>query len=146
MYRKILLLAFVVTILAATTIAQDTEITIQALDGKSGKPLSHQRLVIFGGESAEAATLHHTSLEATTDEAGLAKLKFDSAKTSWIQVWVDYKTLCQRKPNLNSFSVEKILAFGASSPNNCSSLVEAPTSGRFVVFARHSSLREKMDR
>jgi hypothetical protein len=138
--------AWVWVLSAASLLAQATEITIQALDGKSGKSLPHQRLLIFGGESTEAATFQHTSFEAITDEEGLAKLNFDLAKTSWIQVWVDYRSLCQTKPNFNSFSVQTILAAGASSPNNCKSLAQTTVPGRFVVYSRSSSIGEKIGR
>jgi hypothetical protein len=146
MYRNFCLLTLLSIILSCGAFAQDTEIKIQAIDGKSGKPLVKQRLVIFGGESAEAATFHHTAFDITTDEKGMAELKFSTAKTSWIQVWADGMTLCQTKPNIRSFSVETILATGLSAPNSCSPIVQAGVPGHFTVYARPSNLREKMGR
>jgi hypothetical protein len=146
MYFRLIVFVCVCVLSTASSLAQATEIIIQALDGKSGKSLPHQRLLIFGGESAEAPRFHDTSFEAITDEEGLAKLSFDLAKTSWIQVWVDYRSLCQTKPNLNSFSVQNILATGASSPNNCKSLAQTTVPGRFVVYSRSSSIGEKIGR
>jgi hypothetical protein len=146
MYKGICLLALLAIASVAVAIAQNTEIKIEALDGKSGKPLANQRLVIFGGESAEAATFHHTAFDVTTDERALADLKFDPAKTRWIQVWTDGMTLCQSKPNVRSFSVDTILTTGLSAPNTCGSLVHVATPGHFTVFARPASLREKMSR
>jgi hypothetical protein len=139
------LFTLLATISAGGAIAQNA-IEIQALEGTSGKPLASQRLVIFGGESEEAATFHHTVFDVTTDERGMAELKFDRAKTSWIQVWVDGMILCQTKPNVRSFSVETILATGLSAPNSCSSLVQTAAPGHFTVYARPSSFREKMGR
>jgi hypothetical protein len=146
MYRNICLLTMLSIILSGETFAQDIQIKIRAIDGKSGKPLANQRLVIFGGESAEAATFHHTAFDITTDEKGMAELKFSPEKTSWIQVWADGMTLCQSKPNLNSFSVKTILNTGLSAPNSCSSLVQADAPGHFIIYARSSTLSEKMAR
>ncbi len=146
MCRRMFLFMLLTIISAGRVIAQNAAIKIQGLEGKTGKPLASQRLVIFGGESAEAATFHHTAFDITTDEWGIAELKFDPAKTSWIQVWADGMTLCQTKPNVGSFSVEKILTTGLSAPNSCSSLVQAAAPGHFIVYARSSSIREKMSR
>lgn len=146
MRRRMFLFTLLAIIWAGRAIAQNAAIKIQALEGKSGKPLASQRLVIFGGESAEAATFHHTVFDITTDERGMAELKFDPAKTTWIQVWADGMTLCQTKPNVRSFSVETILTTGLSAPNSCSSLVQTAVPGHFIVYARPSSLSEKMGR
>jgi hypothetical protein len=145
MYRGICLFALLALASAGMASPQNTEIKIHAVNGQTGKPLSGQRLIIFGGESAEAATLHHTAFDVTTDERGLAELKFDT-KARWIQVWADGMTLCQTKPNSRSFSVDAILTTGLSAPNTCSSLVQAATPGYLTVFVRASNLREKMER
>jgi hypothetical protein len=145
--RKFCIFVLLAITSAASMVAQDAKVTIQALNGKDGRPLKNQRLLIFGGETAEGPRFHDEAFDLTTDENGFADLKFDPAKTLWIQVWADYMTLCQTKPNLNSFSMATILKIGLSGPNNCRSLVPLTTTpGRFTVFARPSSLREKMDR
>jgi hypothetical protein len=145
LFRKIRVFALIV-ILPALSIAQVKEITIQAFDGKNGKALASQRLVVFGGDSAEAVRFHQEAFDLMTDKDGLAKLKFDSPGTTWIQVWTDGLTLCQDKPNTKSFSVNSIITKGLSSPNNCSSYVQVAMPGRFIVFARPATLREKMAR
>jgi hypothetical protein len=137
---------FLFFILAASAMAQVKEITIQALDGKTGKPLANQRLLVFAGDTAEAATFHHQDFVLTTDTGGRAKLPITSPGTKWIQVWADGLTLCQTKPNSLSFKVETIATLGLSAPNTCSPLAQAPKSGVFIVFARESTLSEKMAR
>lgn len=146
MYQRLFFVSLLTLSLAGEVVAQDREIKIQAIDGKNGKPIPHQRLVIFGGESAEAPRFHRTAFELTTDDAGIAEMKFSLGNTSWIQVWADGMTLCQSKPNLNSFSVDTILTAGLSTPNSCGSLRKNLTPGTFTVYARPSSLREKMER
>jgi hypothetical protein len=137
---------FLAFILAASAMAQVKEITLQALDGKTGKPLANQRLLVFAGDTAEAATFHHQNFVLTTDAAGKAQLPIASMDTKWIQVWADGLTLCQTKPNSLSFKVETISTVGLSAPNTCSPLLQAPKSGVFIVFARESTLSEKMAR
>jgi hypothetical protein len=100
----------------------------------------------FGGASAKTATLQRTTFETITNNDGMAELAFDSTKTSWIQVWADGLTLCQNKPNFQSFSVEIILEKGVSAPNTCSSVATTDRPGQFTVFARTASLKEKMNR
>ena len=75
--------------------AQDTKLTLVAVDGRNGKPLPSQRLLVFTGESQEDVRLHKQSLDVTTDRNGLAVLPISQTKMYWIQVFVDYRTLCQ---------------------------------------------------
>jgi hypothetical protein len=137
---------FFAVILAASAMAQVKEITIQALDGKTGKPLANQRLLLFAGDTPDTATFHDQNFVLTTDADGKAKLPITSKDTKWIQVWADGLTLCQTKPNSLSFKVETIATLGLSAPNTCSPLSQAPKSGVFIVFARESTLSEKMAR
>jgi hypothetical protein len=137
---------FLAFILTASAMAQVKEITLQALDGKTGKPLANQRLLVFAGDTAEAATFHRQNFVLTTEADGKAKLPITSTDTKWIQVWADGLTLCQTKPNDLSFKVETISTVGVSAPNTCSPLSQTPKSGIFIVFARESTFSEKMAR
>jgi hypothetical protein len=127
-------------------LAEPSEITIQALNGKDGKPLVHQRLLIFGGKTAEAARFHETNFEAMTDENGFVTMPLNLANTHWIEVFADELTLCHSKPNLIPFSVDAILSTGLAAPNECGNVAQRLKPGNFTVFARPSSLREKMAR
>jgi len=131
---------------ASSAFAQRIEITIRALNGKTDSPLANQRLVIFAGESAEAATFHRSAIDAQTDKNGLVVIPVVLAKTSWIQVWVDGLTLCQSQPNRKSFSVDMILSSGLSAPNNCGSPAQTTAAGQFTVYARPATFSEKMAR
>jgi hypothetical protein len=144
MFRKIHFAAVLAFPLIGVLNAETIEIKIQASNGKNGKPLSKQRLIIFSGESAEAASSHQRHFESTTDGGGRVELKIDRAKDLWIQVWVDGFTLCQNKPNLQSFNVNAIVTTGMSAPNNCSSAAVATTPGQLEIFARASTFQEKM--
>ena len=125
--------------------AQDTKLTLVAVDGRNGKPLPSQRLVAFIGESQEDVRLHKQSLDVTTDRNGLAVLSITQTKMHWIQVFVDYRTLCQTEPNRLSFNVAEIVSSGLVTSNSCGSLRRVATTGQLVVFARPATLREKMN-
>jgi hypothetical protein len=135
--------ALLLVVYCSIALGQSSDITIQALNGKSGKPMVHQRLVIFGGKTAPGASFQQTHFDVTTDDRGFANLAYDPATTLWIEVFADFQTLCHNKPNLVQFSVEQILRGGLSSPNNCSSITAERKPGQFTVFARPATRREK---
>jgi hypothetical protein len=133
------------TLFASVALCQQRSIVIKAVNGKTGKPIAHQRLVIFGGKS-EQDGLHKVQHldDATTGADGTAVLEIDPDTTGWIQVWADGLTLCQDNPNSRAFSVEKVMRTGESSPNNCGGAPLKNIAGTFVVFAREPTLREKL--
>lgn len=126
--------------------AQNTSVKIQAYNGKTGAPLTKQRLLVFAGASQQDAAFHQRNFDLTTDAVGQATLLLDSANVQWIQVFPDYLILCQSTPNARSFNVSAIVATGLSSPNTCSRLTKPNQAGSFIVFARPATLAEKMRR
>jgi hypothetical protein len=129
---------------SSLTHAQSTKVTVAAFDGKSGKPLTEQRLLIFVGETQEEANLHKRSLDLVTGKDGSAVLHFDDRRDRWIQVFVDFHTLCQSTPRAPSLSVGEIITSGLSAPNTCGSVRLGTTPSRLNVYARAPTLREKM--
>lgn len=97
-------------------------ITLEAVNGKNGKPMLHQRLLVSMGDSQEDVRFHKYSQDVTTDEHGYAVLQIPKTTIQWMQVFVDYRTPCQAEPNKQSFSLAKILESGEATPNDCSSL------------------------
>jgi hypothetical protein len=120
--------------------AQKSAVTIEVVDGKSGKPLAHAHILVF--TSDEQPTIRTgKSLGTMTDERGLVVSETNSR---FVQVLVDSHKLCQKEPNLQSFEVSKIVVAGLTTPNNCSSIVKEVTPGKFVVFARSPTFWEHM--
>jgi hypothetical protein len=128
----------------SVSMAQDTHIVVQVVDGRNGKPLANRRLVVFGGESPESVRQHKRQFELVTNKQGLADFTIAPSDTHWIQVWVDWHILCQSEPNKKSFSVAEILSTGLSMTNTCGSSVQKVTPGRIVVFARPAHFWEKL--
>jgi hypothetical protein len=115
---------------------------IEAFDGRDGKPLADQRLLVFTGMEPLIGRAMHTLL--TTDKNGSGTLPVQPSEVQWIQVWVDGDALCQREPNPYSFSIVAIRAKGQAAPNNCSAFVRHATPGHLTVFARPENLVERM--
>jgi hypothetical protein len=125
-------------------IALTMDIVVQALDGRNGKPLSKQHLLVFTGVSTDALKSHAKHTGLTTDKDGFGTLKINPSETQWIQVWADGRILCDPDPNQSSFSVATIMFKGLATPNTCSAVVREPTPGHFIVFARPASFAEKI--
>jgi hypothetical protein len=125
------------------TQAQSTAIRLQAYNGKTGKPLPYQRLLVFAGTTQENVRFHQKSFDLTTGDDGEVKLLLDSSELQWLQVWADYRTLCQSAPNNRSFKVSQILSTGLSTPNNCGSFARPFEPGKFTLFARPATRAEK---
>lgn len=124
--------------------AQRSSITLAAVDGRNGKAMAHQRLLVFMGSSREEVRFHMLSADVTIDEHGRAVLQIPQGALRWIQVFADFQTLCQSEPNSRSFSLDKVFSSGGSTPNNCSSFQQELKPGQLMVFARPPTFREKM--
>ena len=135
-----------ILVLGATTIAQSTQIIVRAVDGRNGKPLANQHLLVFAGKSPDGVREQETHFDLMTDKDGLTTLTITSPEIKWIQVWPDGQVLCQTGPNSTSFSVGEIMSTGLKTPNTCSSLVREVAPGHLVVFARPATFAEKMRR
>lgn len=124
--------------------AQGFSITLAAIDGRNGKAMPRQRLLVFMGDSQEDVRLHRQSKDVTTDEHGRAVLQIPQNTIQWVQVFVDFQTLCQSEPNKRSFSLAKVISSGETTPNDCSSFRQELKPDQLTVFARPATFREKM--
>jgi hypothetical protein len=142
--KDILSLFVVLVGMMTGSLAQNRQIVVQAVDGRSGKPLANQRLLVFGGDSARAVRRQEEQYVVVTDNGGLATLTL-TPETQWLQVWIDWHVLClSEPPNSKSFPVADIMATGLNTPNTCSSVSQKATPGHLVVFARPMHFWEKM--
>ena len=118
----------------------------QVLDGRNGKPIPNQRVLIFVGWSSEAAKSHAEHTDLTADKDGLGTLRVHQNQTKWIQVWADGRVLCYPDPDQSSFSVDTIMSTGIVTPNSCSGVTKDPAPGHLIIFARPAGFMEKMKR
>lgn len=127
-------------------VPKSVDISVQVLDGRNGKPIPNQRVLVFVGGSSEAAKSHAEHTDLTTDKDGLGSLRVHPDQTQWIQVWADGRVLCYPDPNQSSFSVNTIMSAGVVTPNSCSELVKEAVPGHLIIFARPARFMEKMKR
>ena len=119
-------------------------IVVQAFDGRNGKPLQNQHLLVFTGQNRAAVISHASNMELTTDKNGSGTISLDPAVVRWIQVWADGRVLCQPSANQESFSVVTVTSKGVATLNNCGSVVHEASPGQYIVFARPKTFSEKM--
>ncbi|HEX4020904.1 MAG TPA: hypothetical protein VHX63_07160 [Acidobacteriaceae bacterium] len=120
------------------------DITVQVLDGRNGKPLKDQHVLVFTGLSSSAVKTHAQHTGVTTDKDGMGTLTIYPTETQWLQVFTDGRIPCFADPNQASFSVSDIMSKGLVTPNTCSSLMKEPSPGHFIIFARPAHFMEKM--
>jgi|SRR5580704_869634 hypothetical protein len=126
------------------SLGSENKIVIDVVDGKSGKPVPNEHILVFQGTTTEDVRAKKKSKDLQTDAHGVALLPLDDPSIMNIQVWVDWHVLCQEKPNNQSYSIEKIRQNGLSSPNNCGRVVRENNPNHLVVFARPAHFWEKM--
>ena len=133
---------FLFFILAASAMAQVKEITIQALDGKTGKPLANQRLLVFAGDTAAGCTFDYQDFVLTTGlerEPPLSRLRTRSG----FKFGLNGLTLCQTKANSFSLNHQTIAHARIVRTENCSRLAQAPKSAVFIAVPDVSSVFRK---
>lgn len=123
---------------------QPKTVTIRLVNGKNGKPMEHERLLVFFGSSSQNVRFHKESIDLHTDSKGEATLPSNGPTFLYFQVFVDFRTLCQNNPNDRSFAVADILRDGEQIPNICGKAAVPKTPGTLVIYARSATLEEKM--
>ena len=131
---------------AQLSVANENPIVIDLVDGRTGKPIPNEHILVFQGSTQKdvRAEKSHKNLQADTN--GTAILTLDGPSVLRIQVWVDGYVLCQDTPNSKSYSVQKIRETGLNAPNNCSSMTRENAPNHFAVYVRHAHFWEKMRR
>jgi hypothetical protein len=132
--------------MGATAAAQTAQIIVQVVDGKTGDPLPDHHLTVFAGDSADAVAHEKMHFQLLTNKDGRALLSVAPGTVKFIQVWPDDWVLCQTAAKATSFSVGAILSGGVEAEDTCGSLPQTAAAGKFVVYARRPTLKEKLRR
>lgn len=128
------------------SVSKRVDIAVRVLDGRNGRPIPNQRVLVFVGASSEAAKSHAEHTDLTTDKDGVGTLTVYPNQTQWIQVWVDGRALCYPDPNQSSFRVDTIMSTGIVTWNKCGGVLKEPVPGHLIIFARPAGFIEKMRR
>src|SRR5260370_41563066 len=109
----------VLTKFSIMAMAQDNRIVIHLIDGRNGKPVSNEHLLIFEGASPEDIKEHRSHLDLQTDANGIAFLPTDAMPQ--IQVWPDWHKVYSLASSNSIFSLEEIKKNWATTQNTCGS-------------------------
>jgi protocatechuate 3,4-dioxygenase beta subunit len=146
--NQVSIYALVAVLLCSTMMKAQTDktldITVQVLDGRNGKPVADQHVLVFTGLSAAAVKTHAQHTGVTTDKDGMGTITIYPGETQWLQVFTDGRIPCFPDPNQASFSVSDIMSKRLVTPNDCSAQVQQPSPGHFVIYARPAHFMEKM--
>lgn len=144
MSSRTIALCLLISSYAAGVIAQNTTFSIRVLNGKTGKPIGHQRLLLFGGATPDEVRSHKLHIDLTTNAEGLVNVTANSNTFRLFEVWPDFMTRCA--PQLETFPTQTIIRAGVASPNGCSrSITAQPRPGELTFYVRQPTVREKMN-
>jgi hypothetical protein len=143
--RRTLLPVF---LLLAGIAASAQNITVHAVNGKTGQPLAEVRLLVFAfNGTSYAGSENSKSFDLHTDRNGVAAIRPDQIEgADHLQIWADFMTRCVNGINSTAISLKDILTSGLTDTNTCSKKIAAkPMPGTLTIYAREATLLEKMD-
>ena len=88
-FQRVNLLAGVLLLGTSAAVAQRLDITVQVFDGRNGKPMADQHVLVFTGLSADAVKTHAQHTGVTTGKDGVGTLTIYPGETQWLQVFTD---------------------------------------------------------
>jgi hypothetical protein len=130
---------------AVSTESPIVRVTIVVLDGRNGKPMKNQQLLMDTGPFLENAFVRNPHLETRTDRNGIAIINLDTSRAGWILVAPDFRALCNAGPTTYRSSLDLIVSRGLSMPNDCGKASgREPRPGELIVYARPLRFREAL--
>lgn len=129
----------------ASALAQHdaSQLRLQVLNGRTGKPVAHQKVVVMAGESS-ARRKTVKLVDVATDGEGYVSLPDAASQVERLHVYVEAYRSCS-KAEVNSFELAKVAASGVVSENACRSRISLyPQPGNLVFFVRPETWLERM--
>ena len=83
-------------------------VTIRLINGKSGKPVKNERLLILFGSSPHDVRIHTRSTDLHTDSNGEATLPLKDSTIVYLHVFADFRTFCEENSNSRIFAIEDV--------------------------------------
>ena len=109
----------------------NTKIQIHVIDGRTGKPISHEHVLIFVTND-----LHYPEarlIDRSTDDRGIVDIRLDSR---YIQIFVDWHVLCFKHPNQIEYATSEVASKGVKSSDSCGKVEVNLKPGDLYIFAR----------
>jgi hypothetical protein len=111
---------------------------IQILNGKTGKPISNNRVVLMGESDSKGISELGTFF---TDADGVLTASQTDPQTRSVIVYPEWHQPCSKNRN---FSVADIASKGVVSENSCKKLERTASPGTLILFVRDETFFEKM--
>jgi hypothetical protein len=116
---------------------------VQILNGKTGRPLANQKIVLMGQDGVPSHSNHDFGAEITDGE-GYAPLPELGAPLIDVLVFVEWHQPCS-KANQRNFAEAKVRLLGVVSENSCRPRITMfPQPGTLIFYVREETLLEKM--
>ncbi len=128
---------------AKELVGQEASITIRLVDGRNGRPMGGNRLLVFFSDSQDLRG-NRKSSPFVTGKDGIAEVRLDLLHAKWIQVFSDWNHVCSDSPNQIAFSFESIRREGVVAPNTCGKTRAQIQAGTLTIYARPETFLEKM--
>lgn len=125
--------------------AQDAPplLRVQVLNGKTGRPITNQRLLLERPGGLSLAGEHAIPSE-TTDGEGYVSIPNLDASVPDVKILVDFHRPCS-KLGVHKFSLVKVRVAGIVSENSCKPRISLyPQPGTLIFFVRKETMLEKM--
>ena len=136
----VLCVAFGVVLRAS---AQTAPLRVQILNGKTGRPLANQKIVVMGRDGVPAHAAHEFGTEMTDGE-GYAALPELNTPLTEVRVFVESHLPCS-KTGKHDFSLAKVRVSGVVSENVCRPRITMyPQAGTLIFYVRDETFIEKM--
>ena len=134
------ILGLAMLVIPATVSAEP--ITIRVVDGRSGHPITDEKLQLwFNSQSGSAMSI-------STDKQGVARVDAPSAAALLLSanLYVDCRYSKQTGPERPTYPVSEIVQSGVLAANTCGKLKLSPTPGELIFFVRPEHWWEGMKR
>ncbi|MGH9586608.1 MAG: hypothetical protein ACRD3F_06620 [Acidobacteriaceae bacterium] len=109
----------------------NTKIQVHVIDGRTGTPISNERILIFATNDSKNPKVR--LINRSTDTRGIAAIRTDFR---FLQVFVDWHVLCFKDPNQLEYATSEVVRKGVISPDTCGKVKVNLQPGELYVFAR----------
>jgi len=117
-------------------VVHNEPIAVRVADGKDGKPLPHEHVVLVAGYDRSDLDLALWREEAVTDAEGEVRLSNALRNLPVLRVEVLKRHICAPGAGDAAFSLERIRLDGLSSANRCGAITLADAPGVLTVFVK----------
>lgn len=111
----------------------ESQIQVHALDGRTGKPISNEHVLIFVTDDPENPKAR--LIDRSTDARGIVAIQ--NVDFRYLQVFVDWHILCVKHPNNKlEYTASEVVNKGVISSDSCGKVKVNLQPGDLYIFTR----------